>query len=523
MFLSTLYRRNTQLSIFVIILIYCWCLGFVEPFTSLTSTTNRSCRERSSIGIGFGDQLQLDIMEPATDSYRTAIVLLDPVTEWKPVLEAALRLNFVVIGVQLSPISDSMRPFFPTASMLKNAGASHVLDLQDRDIFACVQALKLLTKQEKDLSPNESPWRIGAVIPLSETAVDFSDTISAMLGLENHNPLDTVLQKRDKGFMKEAVCDGGLAIAKFARLWGPADLIPRQKSLDLGYPVVVKTPQGFSSSDVYICSTQKEAEDALENILGHVGPDGRAPSCALLEEYIGGTEFAVNLMGTASMSPTQEGNDDPDSVVVVTDIWKYDKTEKARYKGATMCDPTDPALKEICDYAKGVAKSVGIQYGAAHVELKAKSTQDGDSYTNPIMMEVGARLSGGRKATMTQAAYLGSWDPFEALIESHLGVLNIDAMAPPPHHVHHIFLPVEKNGRIRKISSFLDNNNKADEDPSLHLTTLHSRVWLVKVGDDVQETKDITSCAGFVWLVGERDTVVKESELIVSSYKMEFE
>ena len=87
-----------------------------------------------------------------------------------------------------------MKAFHPTESILKQAGAHCLLDRQDRDVFSCVQALKLLPSVN-----------FKAIVPLSETAVDFSDMIAASLGLKNHNPLDQVLGKRDKGFMKEAV------------------------------------------------------------------------------------------------------------------------------------------------------------------------------------------------------------------------------------------------------------------------------------------------------------------------------
>lgn len=453
------------------------------------------------------------------ESYRTAIVLLDPVTEWKPVLDAALRLGLLVIAVQISPINDSMKQFVPSSLMLEEAGASYVLDPQDRDVFSCIQGLNNIVEQDEEKNPNQSqPLKIGAVIPLSETAVDFVDILSASLGVATYNPLDQVLPKRDKGFMKDAVRKSGLPIANFARLWNYADLPRYMESLSLEYPVVIKTPQGFSSSDVYICSSQEQAQKALNHILNHKGPDGRTPQCALLEEYIGGTEFAVNLIGTSRLGGTDTGD------LVVTDVWKYEKTEQAQYKGATLCDLTDYNLREICKYAKGVAKAVGIEYGAAHVELKAQPSCDDNnvvSYINPIMMEVGARLSGGRKATMTHVAYGGSWDPFGSLIQSHMGKLELPTAMPSPlHDVLHIFLPVHRSGRIRNISCILNGPKESQRN---HLQTLHSHVWMVKVGQWVGETKDITSCAGFVWLVGRRDLVEKDADAIRSSYRIEFE
>ncbi|CAB9496546.1 acetyl-CoA carboxylase biotin carboxylase [Seminavis robusta] len=447
---------------------------------------------------------------------RGVIVLLDPVTEWKAVLDAAVRLGYLVIGVQLSPIPEAMRAFFPTTSMLEDAGASRALDRQDRDVFSCVQAL-MLAVEELQTDKDIESLSIRAMIPLSETGVDFSDTISAMLGLTNHNPLDSVLCRRDKGFMKQAVAkQSGLQVAKFARIGKNAqrDLEAKMDALSLEYPVVIKTPQGFSTKDVYICTNLDDARTALTNIFDNQGPDGRAAPCALLEEYIGGTEFAVNLLASRKNQTGAAG-------LIVTDVWVYDKTNTARYNGAEMCDPNDPTLKEICDYAKGVARAVGIEYGAAHVEIKAKQISNPKDiiYTHPVMMEIGARLSGGRKAIMTQAAYQNQWDPFEALIQSHLGELDDTTLSSPPLHVYHMFLPVEKAGRIKERNSILDDTGKADNP----IETLHSHFWLAKVGDHVQETTDITSCAGFVWLVGEKSKVRRDATLILDSFKLETE
>ena len=439
-------------------------------------------------------------------SFRDAIVIIDPVTEWKPVVEAVGNtFSAVCITVQLSPISKKMKPFFPTVSMLEKAGVSYVIDRQDRDVYGCVQALKLLEQKAE--------MKINAVIPLSETAVDFSDTITALLGLRNHNTLETVICKRDKGFMKDAVQSTGLQIAKFARLRDVEQLQSAVDSLALSFPVVIKTPQGFSTTDVYICGDLKTAEEATLRVLSNVGPDARAASCALLEEYIGGTEFAVNLMACCA------------DKLMVTDVWKYRKTQEARYQDAEMCIPSDPKLAQIIAYAKGVTKAVGVQYGAAHVEVKANYDKDSGSYVNPVMMEVGARLSGGRKATMVHAAYEGQWNPFDALIQSHLGQLKeIDLGSSYPLYVRHLFLPIERAGRIRRIESVLvDEGNSESIGAPGTLSTLNFYVMLVKEGDYVKESTDITSCAGFVWLVGDKVTVDKEADIILSSFKIELE
>ena len=275
------------------------------------------------------------------------------------------------------------------------------------------------------------------------------------------------------------------------------------QQLQLTYPIVIKVPSGFSTTGVFVCTNEEEATKALNSIIEKTGPDGRTVKMALLEEYINGTEFAINLMAFSS------GEDR----LLVTDMWKYQKNNKARYDSAEICNPEN--YPELVSYACDVARSVGVRYGAAHVELKARQDENG-KYFDPVMIEVGARLSGGRKSTMAQAA-IDDWNPFTSLIESHCGLScqripkNINCLTPN-RFVRHTFLPVEKAGIIKEV--------RFDETIISNLSTIHSSVIIVKEGDIVEETTDIVSCAGFVWLVGEKTQVDKDTMTVLDSFSL---
>ena len=428
------------------------------------------------------------------DAAKSAIVLIDPVTDWKQVTNAALRMNHVVIAIQMPDVElpAKFQAFLPTIQALTDAGIEYILSMHHRDVFSTTQQLQILVK--------ECNLHIAGVIPLSEVAVEVSDLVSSCLGLPHHNPLNLLTGRRDKGLMKQAVECVGLRVAEHARVGSTKDFCRAMTDLYLGYPVVVKTPSGMSTTDVYICLNEKEAIGAVSSIVGNRGPDGRKVKMALLEEYIGGTEFAINLMAFESGSR-----------LIVTDMWKYQKTKQARYDNAEICNPED--YPELTTYACNVAKAVGIRYGAAHVELKAR--QDAVSnWVDPVMIEVGARLSGGRKSTMAEAA-INNWDPFTSLIHSHCGeccqaIPNDIDYLKPSHFVRHVFLPVEKRGRVKEIRSIDDSK----------LATLHSSAIIINVGDFVYETTDIVSCAGFVWLVGEKDQVSKDTDVVLSNFSL---
>eukprot|EP00986_Skeletonema_menzelii_P013638 scaffold8097_cov148-Skeletonema_menzelii.AAC.9 len=365
---------------------------------------------------------------------ESAVVLIDPVTDWKQVIEAAASLGHSVVAVQLpaETLPDKFQSFVPTALALREAGVDHVLSVEQRDI-----------------------------------AVEVSDCVASCLGLP-HNRLDCVTARRDKGMMKNAV-----------------------------------EAAGMSTTDVFICSNDQEAARAITSIIGKTGPDGRRVEKALLEEYIGGVEFAINLMAVSS------DNNAPQRLLV-TDVWKYRKTKQARYDQAEICNPDD--YPSLLRYATKVTEAVGVRVGAAHVELKAEEVNNG-SFANPVMIEVGARLSGGRKSIMAQSA-IQNWNPFEALIQSHsmetceIVSQNTNFLTPNK-FVRHIFLPIEKKGRVETID--LDVSS---------LTTLHSSAMICKVGDIVDETTDIVTCAGFVWLVGDRKQVDEDTDAVMTSFAL---
>ena len=68
-----------------------------------------------------------------------------------------------------------------------------------------------------------------------------------------------------------------------------------------------------------------------------------------------------------------------------------------------MVNPHDKKYISLVKYAEGVARSVGIKYGMAHIEVKAQFDEKRGRWVDPAMIEVGARLAGGRKAVMAEA------------------------------------------------------------------------------------------------------------------------
>ena len=149
-----------------------------------------------------------------------AILIVDPVTEWREVLGAAKEKGMKSIAMICNPLTsrEDISRFIPTPHDLEKAGFDYVvassqqLERQDGhvytglDVYAAAQRVKQLERGEN--------ITVRGVAPLSETGVEYSDLLSAMLGISSHNSLDKVLARRDKALMKESCWPRGSPCCK---------------------------------------------------------------------------------------------------------------------------------------------------------------------------------------------------------------------------------------------------------------------------------------------------------------------
>ena len=228
---------------------------------------------------------------------QNSIVLIDPkIPEVTFTIDAAKRRNLMVTAIIPQPNDGTKNvSLHPTTSVLLEAGVHQVYEPPvgvKFDVMECAYHLKTIEAQQN--------LRFLGVIPCREASVDVADMLSALLGLRNGNDLGLAGARRDKGLMKVAVANAGLRVARYARLTrsdgGEVEMAIDE--LELEYPVVVKTPRGWSTQDVYICNNLQEAVDCAAKIIKGVGPDGRKTQYALLEEFLDGEEFAVNLVAS---------------------------------------------------------------------------------------------------------------------------------------------------------------------------------------------------------------------------------
>jgi len=442
---------------------------------------------------------------PPQPILQNSVVLLDPrIADCQQFLQSAAHRGIFVTAVLPKPNTTGKKILFnPTAQSLLEIGVHQVYEPpvgQKFDVCECANHLKTIESQQN--------LRFLGVIPLRERAVNYSDVLAAMLGLTVHNDLGLCSDRRDKSLMKQAVANAGLRVAKFARLTAPdgSDVEQAIKDLDLEYPVVVKTPRGMSTMDVYICNSLEEAARRSGEIVRSVGPDGWKTQFSLMEEFLGGDEFAVNIVA----SPTTPRG------VQVTDVWRYDKilsngTNINRWQD--MVDPHSPTYASLVRYAEGVCRAVGIKYGMAHVEVKARYDAEKKRYVDPVMIEVGARLAGGRKAIMAEATVPG-WHPFDAMLDAHCGFpIRVPPTFTPSKHARHVYIPSDKAGKVISMKG-------TDFD---RLKTYNAHAMLCEVGQHVAIATSIYSFAGFVWLIGSKEDVEADTESARNGFSVEVE
>ena len=114
--------------------------------------------------------------------------------------------------------------------------------------------------------------------------MNYSDVMGALLGLAVHHDIGLASPRQDKSLMKQVVSNAGLWVARYAQLAArdSSDVKGSIRDLDLKPPFVVKTPQGMSTIDVYICDTAKEAAERSAQIVKPVGSDGTKANFSLL-------------------------------------------------------------------------------------------------------------------------------------------------------------------------------------------------------------------------------------------------
>ncbi|WP_371774350.1 ATP-grasp domain-containing protein [Streptomyces sp. NBC_01438] len=220
----------------------------------------------------------------------------------------------------------------------------------------------------------ENGATVAGVLTSSEYYVPTAAALAYRLGLPGPSA-EAVRACRDKAEQRRALTGAGVGSADFAAVSEVSGALAAARAI--GLPVVVKPVQGSGSLGVRLCTDLDEvAEHAGTLLAATVNERGiTAPGRILVEEYLTGSEFSVEVFGTEAV------------VTVAKHVGPLPAfVETGHDVPAALTGEQEIALRET---AVRAVRALGLGWGAAHVELRLTGTRTAQ------VIEVNPRLAGG--------------------------------------------------------------------------------------------------------------------------------
>lgn len=222
------------------------------------------------------------------------------------------------------------------------------------------------------------PGGFFGLVPWDERHILLAAEIAEALDL-GWNPRAVIERFRDKSLLKEWLREhGSMRLNRARRVESPEQALAFQRSVG-AWPVVVKPTGGAGSMSVYFAANDDELLRRCADV------SGRGLGEVLLEEYVGGTEYAVN------------GLVDRRGGVLVTEVWRYDRRdshgERNLYYETIKVGSGESPFAAAAVYADQVLTALGLRRSPFHMEIKV----DGGG---PCLIEVGARFAGGHQPVL---------------------------------------------------------------------------------------------------------------------------
>ena len=222
-------------------------------------------------------------------------------------------------------------------------------------------------------------FNVIAVMAGAETGVELADTISSRMGLRT-NGTQLSFARRNKYHMGETIRQAGVRAVKQvkASTWKEVENFMKEWRPE-PYEIIVKPVDSAGSEDVTLCRSEEELKSAFSRILGKVNGLGLLNEAVLVQEYLSGQEYVVDMVSR-------------DGEHKAVALWYVDKrvVNGAAFvlHGYVPILATDPVCDELIKYQKTVLNALGIFNGPSHGEVKWEKDE-------PVLVEVGARCHGG--------------------------------------------------------------------------------------------------------------------------------
>lgn len=409
-----------------------------------------------------------------------AVALFDPVSSAVFLKPAAKELGFKVVGVFTKPIALFCETFHTTQQAL---------------FSGCDELVVAESKEEILEKLKRSKFFIRGVIAGIDSGTGLADEISHELHLWS-NPLELSNARRDKGAMRELLKRKGLSCPDFRLCHSKKELLAFAEKHT--FPLVIKTPKGAATSQVYVCNHLEELVKNFHAIMEEKDFYGRHAEYAVVEEYICGKEYVVNTFSS-------NGN------VYATDLWVYEKIDTDSFKNVyyniISLPVEDPASKPLANHAIQLVKAFGIERGAAHLEIKD------DPKKGPILIEINPRLAGARMSFLLKEH--SNFDPYKKSIEVFVkGKTEMPSVITLKKHCAIALCPLLEGGKVEKIMG-IELVEKLD--------SYESHLLNIKPGDTVTPTSNLTGMPFIVFLAhSNRAELLRDLEQVHALFSVSF-
>ena len=319
------------------------------------------------------------------------------------------------------------------------------------------------------------------IVPGNERGVVLAAKLSHELGLLG-NSIENLDAMTLKNEMHKRLAQRGLRSIKGKVIHSLDEALEFYDSENLG-EVVIKPTYSAGSASVRICLNRDEMIESINQLFDEVNYYGDELEELLIQERINGIEYIVNTV-------THKG------IHRVTLVWKYNKVKTS--EGAIVYDSCETVNElslgeaEMVEYAYKVADALEIQYGPVHGEYMIDEK-------GPVLIEVNCRPCGGSMPAEFLDRISGQHET-DSILDSYLKPKCFFDELRKKYNLHAHgtlkFFITPKNMIVRSSPIVnIDKKLKAFHDSSLVNATYHDMFF--------QKTEDLTTAAGYVFLINE--------------------